>query len=1519
MAKNKIDDQKTFDFQAFAWYVDDGTTDPEDYDNMDFTVRIFGKTKGGKSVAVQVKGYHPYFCVRFDERVADSLYYENIIELLESYLAIYDGGQKIHDYADHRLPVKEKILYRKSLWGYQFGKKLPFFQFSFRSIKAYQRILSVFRACQKNHLTIQQMQNFFDKYTAMGSTGDFTGDRDEWRQKKAAIREEQNEFLNNAATSAGLSPVCLRWIVKLGKANLPFEFAQGKLFEVIDPILRFAHFRNLKMAGWIRLHEFTRVVKPGLKTTTCSEELVAKYENISSIECDDLCPTIKEMSFDIEAYSYNDLFPDPLEKENYAYQIGVTMKYYADKGFHRRILHCRTPKELRENSSVGGSGGSGLCSEIQDIPSCLRSQKPLETCEKEDCGKLGHDPFIVKTRVDNFETEKELLEAFADMIVKEDPDIMYAYNSDIFDWNYLMVRAQVTGCMQKFSKISRLKNYRCKVESKAFNSSAYGDNKYLRVDVPGRLNIDLMIWVQRNMPSDRYPSYSLDTVAEKEIDENKRDVDAKEIFAAFRSGDPDQLTRVADYCCQDTVLVQKLVNKLDVLTQMFEMSNITDTPPMYLLQKGQQIKCFSQLSKEAREKDFLIPLADDREDGKFKGAIVLEPLVGRYDTPVSVLDFASLYPSIQMACSVCYTTIVLDQDVYSIIKKKKDAGDIVRVKNLDLVLYNGTYFDLVEWDEEIIVYHNKETGVRTEFGSLDDAKKITPKKNILENIKRNDDSETVTWRKELRYHSYAFAQKQPGSEFIDASGSRSVIPDLQTRLKSSRKAVKAMMAPLEHSQDPDDQLKYRVLNGRQLAIKVSMNSLYGFTSAFMLNLMALSASVTAKGRQMIERSKLFVETEFNDIARKTLWTEEDYLTFFTDKGKQVRAFVQGEEWVFGFKKGDKIIETSRGPIGVIPKDWIKKYPIAEIGKPWTMKNLAIQVVGGDSVTGDTPILYQNCDGTVEYTLIENLGFGDWQERVDGKEYQMCNHCIWSDMGFTFVKHIIRHKTDKRMFRVFTRTGVVDVTEDHSLLRPDGERVKPKDVHIGDRLLHVDLPSMGDDFGSLMMQNSIRFTAPDKLSAAQLYHHLSNLGCTVTFDNDENGFSLECIPAYPQLISDEKMNEIIKIVELPREDRYVYDLETENHHFHVGPGRLVVHNTDSIFTNYPNSSLAEAISLSHKASDILTDEIFNRHPIEMEYEKTYLPLFIQKKKNYIGKKYEMDDQRWKIDYKGIAIKRRNYCNYVKTVFWSIIYPALGVQPIGRNKFKDVEWDVKLGPEKALEALRENLRKLTLDQIEIDDLVISASLKSTYKGPTCTGCKGGKTLTCENCKGKKCEQCRNRGWKDCPVCGGRGIIVNLPHIQLAKRMKERDEGSAPISGQRFGYIVVNDDSRPAELSARTEDPKFAKKTGLKPDYIYYLDQQVRKPIVKFMTLVGREKETEEIFLNMQNELFNILKNQRAKREVEARRQFFDLNTNGKRMNSVEPLKAPKKTTVSREQKKENFEKTNKSINTFFKKKV
>jgi DNA polymerase elongation subunit (family B) len=64
---------------------------------------------------------------------------------------------------------------------------------------------------------------------------------------------------------------------------------------------------------------------------------------------------------------------------------------------------------------------------------------------------------------------------------------------------------------------------------------------------------------------------------------------------------------------------------------------------------------------------YLIPdksyLVENSED-KYEGAIVFEPKIGLYiDMPVSVLDYASLYPSSMISENISHDTIINEDEV----------------------------------------------------------------------------------------------------------------------------------------------------------------------------------------------------------------------------------------------------------------------------------------------------------------------------------------------------------------------------------------------------------------------------------------------------------------------------------------------------------------------------------------------------------------------------------------------------------------------------------------------------------------------------------------------------------------------------------------------------------------------------------------------------------------------------------------------------------------------------------------
>ena len=72
--------------------------------------------------------------------------------------------------------------------------------------------------------------------------------------------------------------------------------------------------------------------------------------------------------------------------------------------------------------------------------------------------------------------------------------------------------------------------------------------------------------------------------------------------------------------------------------------------------------------------------------------------------------------------------------------------------------------------------------------------------------------------------------------------------------------------------------------------------------------------------------------------------------------------------------------------------------------------------------------------------------GPFQDDEYMKSYTDCiGYDVWTDSGWTKVNQIMRHKVNKKIIRVVTHGGCVDVTEDHSLLDNKGNAVTPKAV------------------------------------------------------------------------------------------------------------------------------------------------------------------------------------------------------------------------------------------------------------------------------------------------------------------------------------------------------------------------------------------------------------------------------------------------------------------------------------------
>jgi hypothetical protein len=323
-------------------------------------------------------------------------------------------------------------------------------------------------------------------------------------------------------------------------------------------------------------------------------------------------------------------------------------------------------------------------------------------------------------------------------------------------------------------------------------------------------------------------------------------------------------------------------------------------------------------------------------------------------------------------------------------------------------------------------------------------------------------------------------------------------------------------------------------------------------------------------------------------------------------------------------------------------------------------NTGARVVYGDSVLGHTPVLIKNAvTGDVFIYRIDELvdrleTCSGWEpyETFKVNEPHLTNkqqgiisgYLTWTHNGWSSVRRVIRHCCEKKIYRVLTETGLVDCTEDHSLLTSDEHIVKPAQLHIGQSLLHRDLPKKQyqDMYDGLFLHNSQYIDAPTQVIAQKYFVYLTRLGYLVRIsqinhvNHDSNHHPYRIF--FSKKMTGDSTDTVVSIDVLydSYTTGYVYDLETCEGTFQAGIGRLIVKNTDSVFVIFKPPSpdlrhnLAWHFDMAQKAAAYITSQF--KRPIELEAEKICFPFILYAKKRYISWVYEHPEDKGKQDAK-----------------------------------------------------------------------------------------------------------------------------------------------------------------------------------------------------------------------------------------------------------------------------------------------
>ena len=203
----------------------------------------------------------------------------------------------------------------------------------------------------------------------------------------------------------------------------------------------------------------------------------------------------------------------------------------------------------------------------------------------------------------------------------------------------------------------------------------------------------------------------------------------------------------------------------------------------------------------------------------YEGAIVLEPECGIYDTdPITVLDYASLYPSSMIAENISHDCILLEK---SAVKPKTSPHFASFIGGPYDNLPGVTYTDL--------------------------------KYPYVDPTTRVKDESRTEWVRIAHVHE---SPSTAGAEPVLAKG---ILPRTLEHLLKARKDTRKRIAT---EKDP---MMRSILDGLQNAYKVTANSLYGQMGAAtsQLLLKEVAAATTATGRDMIIKAKEFIESRYD--------------------------------------------------------------------------------------------------------------------------------------------------------------------------------------------------------------------------------------------------------------------------------------------------------------------------------------------------------------------------------------------------------------------------------------------------------------------------------------------------------------------------------------------------------------------------------------------------------------------------------------------------------------------------------
>ena len=413
-----------------------------------------------------------------------------------------------------------------------------------------------------------------------------------------------------------------------------------------------------------------------------------------------------------------------------------------------------------------------------------------------------------------FSSECGVLLGFRDLVRELNPTVILGHN--ILGFDFLYMHKRLGNQQERWGPMGRVIGHNAELIGKDWSSSAYKSIVVKYLDMPGRIVIDTMLVAIRKFKLDYY---NLKVVSNTFLENlSKIDLPASEIFRLYALSCNSKLSmyereaamqEIGIYAVRDADLPYELFSKLALWFDSIELSNTVYTPISHLYTRGMSCRAMNLIFIMAHQEGFFI---NDREceDFDYSGAHVFEPQKGLFGVDVNEYED------------------MLEEEFY-----------MNPVGTLEKIVKCFPCFDFTSLYPSIILYLN------LCYSTL-----INPKDPRTADI---PDSETniVNCEEKDIMHKVRWAKDQLG-----------LIPKIIQSLLDARYKAKA---ELKTAQRAGDTTKCVILDGRQLAQKLTANSMYGFFGfkTGKLKLKEGAMSTTHFGKYLIKEVSAFLKAKYN--------------------------------------------------------------------------------------------------------------------------------------------------------------------------------------------------------------------------------------------------------------------------------------------------------------------------------------------------------------------------------------------------------------------------------------------------------------------------------------------------------------------------------------------------------------------------------------------------------------------------------------------------------------------------------